>query len=174
MALFKKKKKEPSKVYTLDELNIGTEGMSEAEIARLEAEAVLEKYDKESAYRNKIKGPVAFVLGLIMIAFSLFQIYTSIWTIPPQILRSIHLAFVLILVYLLYPAHKGLRKDKIAWYDVVLGLLALAAVLYIPFNYEYIVKSVGNFGTTEIIAGLLGMVLLMEACRRVVGLPILI
>ena len=174
MALFKKKKKEPNKIYTLDELNIGTEGMSEEEIARLEAEAVLEKYDKESAYRNKIKGPVAFVLGLIMIAFSLFQIYTSIWTIPPQILRSIHLAFVLILVYLLYPAHKGLRKDKIAWYDVVLGLLALAAVLYIPFNYEYIVKSVGNFGAMEIIAGLLGMVLLMEACRRVVGLPILI
>lgn len=69
---------------------------------------------------------------------------------------------MLILVYLLYPAHKGLRKDKIAWYDVVLGLLALAAVLYIPFNYEYIVKSVGNFGTMEIIAGLLGMVLLME------------
>ena len=62
----------------------------------------------------------------------------------------------------------------IAWYDVVLGLLALAAVLYIPFNYEYIVKSVGNFGAMEIIAGLLGMVLLMEACRRVVGLPILI
>ena len=76
MALFKKKKKEPNKIYTLDELNIGTEGMSEEEIARLEAEAVLEKYDKESAYRNKIKGPVAFVLGLIMIAFSLFQIYT--------------------------------------------------------------------------------------------------
>ena len=63
MALFKKKKKEPNKIYTLDELNIGTEGMSEEEIARLEAEAVLEKYDKESAYRNKIKGPVAFVLG---------------------------------------------------------------------------------------------------------------
>lgn len=39
MALFKKKKKEPNKIYTLDELNIGTEGMSEEEIARLEAEA---------------------------------------------------------------------------------------------------------------------------------------
>ena len=84
MALFKKKKKEPNKIYTLDELNIGTEGMSEEEIARLEAEAVLEKYDKESAYRNKIKGPVAFVLGLIMIAFPCSRSIPASGPYPPR------------------------------------------------------------------------------------------
>ena len=168
----KKKKENAPQPPPSPELNL--EGLSEDERARLEAEAVLEKYDKEAAYRNRLKGPPALIISITLIAFSLFQIYTSIWTIPPQVLRAVHLAFVLFLVYMLYPARRDLRKDKIAWYDIVLGLLALAAVLYIPFNYEYIVRNVGNFGTLEIIAGLVGMVLLMEACRRVVGLPILI
>ena len=66
------------------------------------------------------------------------------------------------------------RQDRIPWYDALLAVLALAAVLYIPVNYQHIVKNVGNFGWVEIGAGILGMVLLMEACRRVVGLPILI
>lgn len=178
MALFKKKDKDgaPKHEHTLmrTELNISTEGLSDEEVAKLQAEAVLEKFDKESAYRNKLTGIPALFISLVLIAFSLFQIYTSIWTIPPQILRAVHLAFALFLVYLLYPAKNGLSKSKIAWYDIVLALLALAAVMYIPFNYSYIVKNVGNFGLTEIIVGVLGIILLMEACRRVVGLPILI
>ncbi|NCB30337.1 MAG: TRAP transporter permease, partial [Clostridia bacterium] len=174
MALFEKKNKSSAHSHMHTELNINTEGLSEEEVAKLEAEAVLEKFDRESAYRNRLSGAPAFFIALVLIVFSLFQIYTSIWTIPPQILRAVHLAFALFLVYLLYPAKHGLSKDKIAWYDMLLAALALGAVLYIPFNYEYIVKNVGNFGPMQIVVGLAGMFLLMEACRRVVGIPILI
>ena len=172
MSIFKKKEK-PEKKHEI-KLNVDTTGMSEDEIAALEAAAVLEEYDRESAYRNKLPKTISLVIGAILIAFALFQIYTSIWTIPAQMLRSIHLAFALSLVFLLYPAGKHMRKDKIEWYDYVLAVIAAAAILYIPFNYEYIIKAVGNYTTFDIIIGVVGILLLFEACRRVVGMPILI
>ena len=172
MSIFKKKEK-PEKKHEI-KLNVDTTGMSEDEIAALEAAAVLEEYDRESAYRNKLPKTISLVIGAILIAFALFQIYTSIWTIPAQMLRSIHLAFALSLVFLLYPAGKHMRKDRVEWYDYVLAIVAAAAILYIPFNYEYIIKAVGNYTTFDIIIGVVGILLLFEACRRVVGMPILI
>lgn len=174
MGLFKKRNKEMTDRRATTDQQINTSGLSGEEIARLEAEAVLEKYDKESAFRNRLTGVPSLLISAVLILFSLFQLYTSIWTIPPQILRSVHLTFALLLVFLLYPAKRGLRKDRIEWYDIALALLAFAAVIYIPLNYEFIVRNVGNFGVTEVVVGLVGMVLLMEACRRVVGLPILV
>jgi len=172
MSIFKKKEK-PAKKHEI-KLNVDTTGMSEEEIAALEAAAVLEEYDRESAYRNKLPKTLSLVIGAILISFALFQIYTSIWTIPAQMLRSIHLAFALSLVFLLYPAGKHMRKDRVEWYDYVLAIVAAAVILYIPFNYEYIIKAVGNYTTFDIIIGVVGILLLFEACRRVVGMPILI
>ena len=175
MAIFKKKgTKQTGKKAGDSLLTVNTAGMSEEEIAKLEAEAVLEKYDKESAYRNKLPMSLNRMISIILIAFSLFQLYTTIWTIPIQILRPMHLAFALLLVYLLYPAKRGLRKDQIPWYDWILAALAFACVMYLPLNYEYVIKNVGNFNAFDIAVGILGILLLMEACRRVVGVPILI
>ena len=173
MGLFHKKKDRTAPVETVT-TDVNTEGMSEEEIAKLEAEKILEKYDKESAFRNRLPKSINLVIGGILILYSLFQLYTTIWTIPIQILRPIHLAFALLLVFLLYPAARGLRKDRIAWYDWVLAILAAACILYIPLNYQYVIKNVGNFNAFDIAVGIIGIVLLMEACRRVVGTPILI
>ncbi len=171
MALFKKKDKQDSHEV---KLSIDTAGLSEAEVAALEAEAVLAKYDRESAFRNKLPKGLTLFISAVLILFSLFQIYTSIWTIPAQQLRPIHLAFTLFLAFLLYPAQRVMRKDRIEWYDIVFALLALFVVLYIPLNYEYIIKNVGNYKTIDIVIGVIGILLLMEACRRVVGIPILV
>ena len=81
MALFKKLKKEKNPEHHMrTQLNISVEGLSDEEAARLEAEAVLEKFDKESAYRNKLTGLPARLIAAILLLFSLFQLYTSVWT----------------------------------------------------------------------------------------------
>ena len=141
MELLKKKKDKKPKANGI-ELNVDTTGMSEEEIAAMEAAKVLEQYDRESAFRNGLPKGISLVISAILIAFALFQIYTSIWTIPAQVLRSVHLAFALTLVFLLYPAGKHMAKNKVQWYDYVLAILAVAVVLYIPLNYEYIIKNV--------------------------------
>lgn len=154
--------------------DVDTTGMSEEEIAKLEAEAVLRKYDKESAHRVNLSRPNAILIAVLLTAFAVFQIYTTIWTIPIQVLRPVHLAFILALAYLLYPAKATLPKDRIPWYDYALAALALAAMLYIPLNYEYVIRNVGNFNWFDITVGVVGILLLLGACHRVVGLPIMI
>ena len=169
MSLFKKKAP-----VIQEEPVIDTTGLSEEEIAKLNAEAVLAKYDKESSFRNRLPKNLELIVTLVLIAFSLFQLWTSMVPIPAQLLRSYHVAFVLALVFLLYPAKQGMRKDIIPWYDWLLAFAALAAVLYIPANFKYLVSIQGIYNLRETIIGIAGMLLLMEACRRVVGLPILI
>ncbi len=173
MKLFQKKIRRSDTAPDLRD-DIDREGLSEDEIARLEAEAVLEKYDRESAFRNKLPVKINHAISAVLILFSLFQLYTTLWTIPIQKLRPIHLAFVLLLVFLLYPAARRLKKDRIPWYDAIMAFMALGCVLYIPFNYEYVIQNVGNYTPMDIAVGVVGILLLMEACRRVVGLPILI
>ena len=147
---------------------------TEDEKARKEAEAVLEKYDKESSYRNNLPKPLTLFIAGILAVFSIFQIWTSISPIPAQLLRAYHVAAVLVLVFLLFPAKKGGRKDCIPWYDWVLAAIALAAVLYIPIRYDYLVRIQGIYNTSETIVGIIGILMIMEACRRVVGVPIMI
>ena len=155
-------------------LDVDSFAITQEEAAQLEAAAVLEKFDKESAFRNRLPKGLNALIGAVLIAFSLFQLYSTIFTLPVQQLRPIHLGFVLFLVYLLYPAKRNLSKSGIPWYDWALALLSLACMLYLPFNYAYIVRNVGNLGAVDVAVGVMGMLLLFEACRRVVGLPILI
>ena len=155
-------------------LDLDSFEFTEEERAQLDAEAVLEKYDKESAFRNRLPKGLNVFIGLVLVAFSLFQLYTTVFTIPVQQLRPIHLAFVMFLVFLLYPAKRGLPKDVIPWYDWGMAVLSLVCTLYLPANYLYIIKNVGNFTPFDIAVGIVAIVLLFEACRRVVGLPIMV
>ncbi|MEG2851696.1 MAG: TRAP transporter permease, partial [Hydrogenoanaerobacterium sp.] len=171
MTLFKSKKKtEPEELLQID-----TTGLSEEEIARLQAEAVLEKYDKESSYRTKLPRGLSVMISAILIMFSLFQLFTAIFAVvPTQMLRSIHLSFAILLVFLLYPAKKGGRKDIIPWYDWILAVVATGATMYITFDYNYLVNNIGNYSSIQFIIAIIGILGVMEACRRVVGVPILI
>ncbi|MDR1663591.1 MAG: TRAP transporter fused permease subunit, partial [Clostridiales bacterium] len=148
--------------------------LNEEELVARDVAEALDKYDKESAFRNRLPKIPETVIGVILAAFSLFQLYASVFTIQERQLRPIHLMFALALVFLLYPAKRSLRRDKIPWYDWLLAAVVVAATLYIPANLDYLVKNIGNYGVLEIAVGIAGVVLLMEACRRVVGLPILI
>jgi len=151
-------------------------GPAETEIdAKAVEAAVVEKFDKASAFRNKLPSQLNFVIGALLVAFSLYQLYASIWTVQARMLRPTHLAFALVLAYLLYPAHRKGRRDRIAWYDYLLAGLAGFVTLYIPANLDFLVRNVGRFEMwPTIIIGAIGILLVMEACRRVVGLPILV
>ena len=172
MALFKKKEKKERDL--LKEAGIDTTGMSVEEKSRLRAEIAMEMYDKESSYRNKLPKNLALFVGLILACFSVFQLVTSIYPIPAQLLRAYHLCAVLVLVYLLFPAKKGMRKDMIPWYDWLLALASLAVCLYIPIRWDYLVSIQGIYNMSETIVGCIGILLIMEACRRVVGIPIMV
>ncbi len=137
-------------------------------------EDLLRKYDKGSDFRV-LSGIQGKLLIALLAIFSLFQLYTSIFGIMDAMLqRSIHLAFGLTLVYLLYPSRKKFSRHHLHPLDVGLALLAGAVCLYVFFNYSNLVYRAGRVTTVDMIVGLIAIVLVLEAARRVIGWPMVI
>lgn len=156
------------------EMTAAVPSMLEDAISEDDMEELMAKLDKESAFR-KFEGPQKIFTGAILVCFTLFQMYTALVpTLPTQILRMSHLGFVVILAYLLYPATaKGSRK-KIAMMDYVFAAAFFALIAYYILNFNAIINRSGMYNTTDVIVGILATLLLLEACRRVVGFPIVV
>ena len=133
---------------------------------------IVAKYDKESAYRT-FKGWLEVFIRVVCIAFSGFHLFTAApGAYPPQIQRAVHLGFVLVLIYLLYPARATGSKHKLAWYDVLLAAAGAAVCGYIVWNYDVIVLDAGPPTEMDFFFGCAAILLVLEATRRIVGLPI--
>jgi len=138
-----------------------------------ELDAIMAKYDKESAFR-KMTGPYQYVIAAIAILFSIFQLSTAIFIpLPTQIMRAAHLGFVLVLGFLLYPATKKMSRQKMHWLDLVLAITGIVVTGYIIWNYKGLMTRAGAYTTLDMVIGVIGILLVLEACRRVVGIPIL-
>ncbi|MFY9499661.1 MAG: TRAP transporter permease [Tepidanaerobacteraceae bacterium] len=144
---------------------------NEFEQAEVVSEEFLRKVDKESDYRV-LTGFFAKLIAAIAITFSVFQVYTAAFgTLDAMLQRAIHLAFALCLIYLLYPARVSWPRDKIHPIDVVFAILGAAAPLYIVVFYKQLVMRAGLVTTTDYIVGIIAIILILEAVRRVVGIP---
>jgi len=142
-----------------------------------EQQMLLEKYDPEAGTR-KLKGVLGGIAFAGLLAFSLFQLYTSIFGVfTAQIQRSVHLGFALALIFLLFPANRKKRKEykfQVAWYDIILALLSIGVGAYWPLFIDDIVMRVGVLTDMDFYIGILAILLVLEATRRAVGLPITI
>ena len=135
------------------------------------AKEALKKYDKEADVIEH-KGFMAKVVMFIAIVFSLFQIYTAIFgVLDAQLQRAVHLGFGLTLVYLLFPMRKVWSREKVHVVDVILAILGAGAPAYIIFAYRSLVMRAGTVNSLDLVVGLIGIVLVIEATRRVVGMP---
>ena len=135
------------------------------------AQAVLKEFDKESD-TMEYTGVMAKIVAFIAIAFSVFQLYTATFgVLDAQLQRGIHLGFGLCLVYLLYPTRKSWSRHKLHPFDLLLAVLGAAAPGYIVFEYQNLVMRAGMVSNLDLAIGLVGIVLVIEAARRVVGLP---
>jgi len=139
-----------------------------------EIRKVLEKVDKESTHRT-LGGWQKAAISVLAIAFSLFHIYTGLFgQLDAHLQRAVHLAFVLTLVYLLYPATKKLRRDRLNPLDLLFVALSLASLGYLIVNYRVLVTRAAILTPLDIVVGIVGILLVFEAGRRIVGLPMII
>jgi len=144
------------------------------ENAAADAQAVLKKFDKESNFRT-YTGFFAKVVAAIAISFSAFQLYTAIFgVLDAMIQRSIHLSFGLVLIYLLYPTSKKWSHSKLHPVDAFLAVLGALAPMYIVVNYQKLVLRAGTATPLDIVFGVIGILLVLEAAHRVVGIPMVV
>lgn len=135
------------------------------------AEDVLKKYDKESD-TMEYTGFMAKIVAAIAIAFSIFQLYTAILgVLDAQLQRGVHLGFGLALVFLLYPTCKSWSRHKLHPFDLLLAVLGAAAPAYIIYEYQNLVLRAGTVSDMDLAVGIIGIILVIEAARRVVGIP---
>ena len=139
-----------------------------------EMRSLMQNLDREQAYREH-KCWRQYITVIVSIAFCIFQLYATLsGTLPAQIVRASHLAFVQFLAFLLFPASKSMPKNTLPLYDVVLAFIGAGCWCYYITNFDAIVRRAGAYTPLDIVIGIVGIIILFESCRRIVGLPIMI
>lgn len=137
---------------------------------------VMKKYDRESNTRVWEGTPGLIVKGL-SIAFSLYCIYVTLFSVAiPQIKLNMFLAFILILGYLHYPIKKGKQKpNHLPWYDIILMVVGAVPFFFFAANATSIIKMATKVTNDPkmVVMAVVSILILMELCRRCVGIPIL-
>lgn len=152
----------------------------------IDADALMAEFDRESNTRH-FTGKKKHIINGLMIFFSVFALcvallgkflnkisfLSTVMVWPGNC--AVFLALILVISYLIYPAYKKQvqRINYIPWYDYILAGLSLVCFLYIAINSIEIAGRAININMTDKVVGILCILLLAEACRRVVGLPIL-
>ena len=143
----------------------------------LDAETLMRKFDKESNTRIW-EGTPAIIVRIIVVAFSLYCIWSTLFSVAALEKRlTMFMALVTIMGYLTYPASRHhVRHNYIPWYDFVLMAVGAGCFLFFCLKYDSLVKvltSASKMTPTFTIIGIVGLLCLMELCRRCVGVPIL-
>ena len=142
-----------------------------------DVEEVMKKYDRESNVRVW-EGVPGIVVKALMAGFSLFCLYLTLFdTSLPEFRLTIFLALIIIIGYLNYPAKRGhVRVNYMPWYDIVVMVVGCLPFFYFAFNANKIVNTsytVLSKDPLMLAMAVIGILTLVELCRRSVGLPIL-
>jgi len=145
-------------------------------LSQKETDELLAKFDRESNIR-RFSGVRSYIVTGLLVLFAAYTFWvTLIGNLPEQSRRCVFLGSLIFVGYLLYPLRKDMtkRENHIAWYDIVLGCLGAIAFFYYVVNLRAIVDRATKLTPTDITMGIMGIIILAELCRRVVGLPILV
>ena len=139
-----------------------------------DVEAIMKKYDRESNTRIW-EGVPKKVVRYLLAAFALLMVYMNLFANwDERVRRSLFVGIVIILSFLVYPAKKGsTKKNHIPIYDIVLMVLGAGAYFYFVIYFKTIIGHATRISQLEVIVGIIGILVLAETCRRVVGIPIL-
>ncbi|MBU8914320.1 MAG: hypothetical protein KOO61_09885, partial [Spirochaetales bacterium] len=117
-----------------------------------------------------------WIFTALAIVSGVFHFYTGGYrTLPAMMQRPIHLAFILVFTFMLFPAFKkDMGRNRPSVFDIVFAVLAVVSTLFLVFNIRAIAEARGRVSTQEIIMGIIFMVVLVEAGRRAIGMFMLI
>ena len=123
--------------------------------------------------RNFKKGFPYWLIALIAFSWSIYQLYVSYFPVNSTIVRSVHLAFAMVLAFLIYPTFKKPKLlEKITIPDYILAILGGFGAAYIAVDYVGISNRMGDFLQRDIIIGVIFTIILLEAGRRVIGIAL--
>ena len=170
MAFFKRKMREQEAAAADSDMLAGVD-VDET----IDAEEVMRKYDKESNTRIW-EGIPAVIVTTLMVVFSVYCLFMTLFSTEQAEARLARfLAFVIVIGFMMYPARKSNHKvNHIPWYDFVLMAIGFGSFMYFAFNVTDILLMGARIEPFHVVLGIAGLLVLVELCRRCVGLPIII
>ncbi len=150
-----------------------------------EAVDMVADLDVGSRNPDNWQGPMLAAVGVL---WAIFHIYTASdipfmfreWTGWDWFLfnsdkeRAFHLAFALFLACTAFPLFKTSSRNRIPWYDWVLALAGVGACMYLVLNRDAIADRAGLPETADLVASAIGLVVVLIATYRALGLPMVI
>ena len=170
------KKKDPT--APAEEIKTDSASSDELEtVSAAEVDEVMKKYDRESNTRIWTGAP-QMVIRCIMALFSVYCIFSTLWsTASLEVRLMIFLGCVDLMGFLYYPMSKHhVKENYIPWFDWIIMIVGSACFFYYAFNFDSIIAvltSASKMTPTFIVIGIVGILSLVELCRRCVGVPIL-
>ena len=176
MPEFEKKYKKTSKELHDEELIEKDDFGETPEEIEKNTTAVLEKYDREANVRV-YKGFSRVFVRMLFVLFSMYAIFLLFYPGEIRMERASFVGLIVLLVFVNFPATRSPKLKKInfiPWYDLILMALGTASYLYFVINYRAIINRGIMLTPLEVWLGVIGILVTLEACRRAVGLPIVI
>jgi TRAP-type uncharacterized transport system fused permease subunit len=133
--------------------------------ARLRAETFVEA---EEGATNRLMGWARWISTAIAVVMSLVHLYAAYAIVPTQELRYIHVAFTLVLSFLLFPLATRFR-NRLRWWDVVPGIFAVGTIVYALWGGDDFTDRATLPDRWDVIVGVVFIVLVLEATRRTTG-----
>lgn len=127
-----------------------------------------EVIEKEEGVTRKLKGFWGSFITAVAVATSLFAIYCAVFTVTTQVLRGIHVALVLTLVFIHYPTSQR-YKSKVNIIDIILLMASLICIGYMLYDFEDFIYRAVTPEKWDRVLGITLIILIMEATRRTSG-----
>ena len=146
--------------------------------AQAVVDEIMKKYDRESNVRPW-KGVYDKAIKVLLAVFSLFMIYMNLFAVwDERIRRPLFVGIVIVFIFILYPSGKNhlkpQKQNHMPFYDLILAVAGSFSFFYFVINNREIINHATRINQTEIILGVIGIIVLAECCRRVTGIPIVV
>ena len=146
----------------------------EADEEVIDVDKIMAEFDKESNTRH-FTGIFQKIIKGLMVLFSLYVMFDG-WTGTMEERQKMawFIGIIVIFAFIIFPSHKKEKKraNHVPFYDWIFAALGGGAFFYYAINCQAIVDRASRINEIDIAIAIVGTLLLFEACRRVVGLPI--
>ena len=146
----------------------------EADEEVVDVDKIMAEFDKESNTRH-FSGIFQKIIKIAMVLFSLYVMVDG-WfgTMEERQKMSWFIGIIVFFAFIIYPTRKKEKKrpNHVPFYDWIFAALGAGSFFYYAINCQAIVDRASRINELDIAIAIIGTLLLFEACRRVVGLPI--
>ncbi len=140
----------------------------------IDVDKIMAEFDKESNTRL-FKGAFKVIIKVAMVLFSLYVMFDG-WTGTMEERQKMawFIGIIVFIAFIIYPIRKKEVKkaNHVPFYDWIFAVLGSGSFFYYAINCQAIVDRASRINELDIAVAIIGTLLLFEACRRVVGLPI--